>query len=151
MIVYRIALEKWSQKIVASGFAARWNSKGYFVIYTSSSRALACLENVVHRSGEGLNKLFKIMKIKIPDNLEIEEVTLPALKKSWQNFTNFPYTQEIGDTWISRKSSLVLQVPSVIIPDEHNFIINQGHPDFSKVKLLSVEDFIFDPRLNQAK
>ena len=151
MIVYRIALEKWSYELHASGYAARWNSKGSFVIYTSVSRALACLENVVHRSGEGLNKLFKIMKIEIPDSLEIEKVDSSTLLKDWQSFMNFPYTQEIGDVWINRKSSVVLEVPSVIIPGEFNFIINQNHPDFSKVTLLSTEEFIFDPRLNQAK
>ena len=151
MIVYRITLEKWADKLKASGYPARWNSKGNFVIYTAASRALACLENVVHRSGEGLNSLFKVVEIKIPDELEIEKVNVSTLTENWQDFTNFPYTQEIGDTWISRKSSTVLEVPSVIIPGEFNYIINQNHPGFNKIKLLSVEDFIFDPRLHKSK
>jgi RES domain-containing protein len=151
MIVYRITLEKWADKLHASGYPARWNSRGSFVIYTSGSRALACLENVVHRSGEGLNKLFKVMKVEIPDTLEIEKVNPSGLQKNWQDFTSFPYTQEIGDNWINRKSTIVLEVPSAIIPGESNFLINQNHADFSKVILQSTEDFIFDPRLNQAK
>lgn len=151
MIVYRITLEKWAHSLHASGYPARWNFKGDFVIYTSSSRALACLENVVHRSGEGLNKLFKIMEIEIPDSLEVETVTASILPENWQEFVNLPITQEIGNAWISRKSSPVLQVPSVIIPGESNFVINQNHPDFSKIVLGPVRDFIFDARLTQSK
>jgi RES domain-containing protein len=54
MEVYRISLARWTTALTASGNAARWNSKGKFVIYTASSAALACLENVVYRSGEGM-------------------------------------------------------------------------------------------------
>ncbi|KAA3610012.1 MAG: RES domain-containing protein [Calditrichaeota bacterium] len=151
MIVYRITLEKWSTSLQASGFPARWNSKGNFVIYTSASKALACLENIVHRSGEGLNKLFKVMKIEIPENLPVEKVDESGLPDAWQEFTNLPFTQEIGDAWISQKSSVVLEVPSVIIPGEFNYIINQNHQNFKDIKLLQVDDFIFDSRLNPVK
>jgi len=151
MIVYRITLEKWADKLQASGYPARWNSKGNFVIYTAASRALACLENVVHRSGEGLNKLFKVMKIEIPDELDIEKVNVSTITENWQDYSNFPYTQEIGDTWVNRKSSLVLEVPSVIIPGEFNYLLNQNHFGFNKINLLSTEDFFFDPRLQKSK
>jgi RES domain-containing protein len=151
MIVYRITLEKWAQGLNASGYPARWNSKGNFVVYTLSSRALACLENVVHRSGEGLNRLFKIKEIEIPDNLEMETITASKLPENWQEFVNFPVTQEIGNNWISKRLSPVLCVPSVIIPGESIFLINQNHPDFSKITLRSVTDFIFDARLTQSK
>ncbi len=151
MIVYRITLEKWADKLQASSYPARWNSKGVFVIYSSSSRSLACLEIVVHRGGEGLHNLFKVMTIEIPDDIESEKINLSSLRKNWQDFTNFPYTQSLGDTWAGRNSSAVLQVPSVIIPGEFNFVLNPGHPDFNKIKLISIEDFIFDPRLSQSK
>ncbi len=151
MIVYRITLEKWAKSLNASGYPARWNSKGNFVVYTFSSRALACLENVVHRSGEGLNKLFKLMEIEIPDSLEMEIITQSILPENWQEFVNLPVTQEIGNNWISKKLSPVLRVPSVIIPGESNFLINQNHPDFGKITLRAVTDFIFDARLAQSK
>ena len=60
MLVYRIVLEKYAS-LYASGVEGRWNSSGAKVLYTASSRALACLENVVHRSGEGLNDLFRTL------------------------------------------------------------------------------------------
>jgi RES domain-containing protein len=71
MIVYRITLEKWARNLAASGRAARWNSNGRFMLYTASTRALAYLENVVHRHGMGKDDFFKVMVINIPDDLAI--------------------------------------------------------------------------------
>ena len=67
MLVFRIALTKYAKILVASGRAARWNSNDVKVIYTANSRALACLENVVHRSKLGLSANFSLMQIGIPD------------------------------------------------------------------------------------
>lgn len=144
MLLYRIMLEKYSKKLHPSGNAGRWNSKGNYVIYTSASRALASLENIVHRSGEGLNKIFKVLIIEIPDKLQIEKVMISKLQINWMNFTNYPYTQNIGDAWITKHTSPMLQVPSAIIPNESNFLINQNHDDYKKIRIKKVEDFIFD-------
>ena len=81
MNVYRITQIQFSNSLTASGLAARWNYGGSFVIYTAESRSLACLENLVHRSGEGRNDLFKIMVIEIPDKLSVEKIELASLKK----------------------------------------------------------------------
>ena len=87
------------------------------------------------------------MIIKIPDELQIEKVLLSQLQRNWSNFINYPYTQNIGDGWIAKLASPILQVPSAIVPNEFNFIINQNHKDFNKISLLNIEDFIFDSRL----
>ena len=147
MLVYRIVLEKWSQSLTTSGQAARWNSPGRFVLYTAGSRALACLENVVHRSSRGLNQLFKTMVIVVPDNIMIEIIAEADLPDSWHEFHNFHLTQQRGDEWLAGMKSAVLAVPSAIIPTEQNFLFNPLHPDFQKVKLLQTEDFVFDPRI----
>ena len=85
MKVYRIVHKKWASALKPSGVPARWNSKGTNVIYVSSSQALACLENVVHRSGEGLNKLFKILTIEIPEKLKYKIVFPSKLKSNWSD------------------------------------------------------------------
>lgn len=147
MIVYRICLSKWSKKLTASGFPARWNSKGKFVIYTANTRALACLENVVHRSGEGLNGRFKVMIIEIPSKVKIKEIkTLP---KDWFTFESYSDCQKIGDKWIEEEEFAILKMPSAIISKEYNYLININHKDFKYVKLKNVEDFIFDPRIKE--
>ena len=147
MLVYRITLEKWSKSLTASGHAARWNSRGRFVVYTAGTRALACLENVVHRSGEGLNHLFKVMVIEVPDDVFIEKIHVADLPDGWHELESFHLTQQRGDNWLDGMKSAILAVPSAIIPQEQNYLFNLQYPDFQKVKLLRTEDFVFDPRI----
>ncbi|TAG17764.1 MAG: RES domain-containing protein [Cytophagales bacterium] len=149
MEVYRISLAKWTGQLVASGGAARWNSKGKFVIYTAATRALACLENVVHRSGEGLNASFKTMIIDIPDTLAIAQIAPRDLPKNWSLYENYHLCQKIGDNWLDALQAPVLQVPSAIIGHEFNFLLNPQHPDFKQIVLKRVEDFAFDVRIKQ--
>jgi len=147
MIVYRITTEKWANQLHASGYAARWNSKGNFVIYTASTRALACLENLVHRSGEGLNRIFKTVEIDIPGSLTIQNVLRTQLKDDWTKRENYFQTRTIGDEWLKEKKSPILRVPSAIIPEEHNYLINPEHPGFQKISIKRISDFLFDNRL----
>jgi len=147
MIVYRITTEQWANQLHASGYAARWNSKGNFVIYTASTRALACLENLVHRSGEGLNRIFKTVEIDIPGSLTIQNVLRTQLKDDWTKRENYFQTRTIGDEWLKEKKSPILRVPSAIIPEEHNYLINPEHPDFQKISIKRISDFLFDNRL----
>lgn len=147
MIVYRIVLERWSSSLMASGQAARWNSRGRFTIYTAGSRALACLENVVHRSGEGLNQSFRTMVVEVPDGVFIKKTSLDDLPADWHLYANYHLTQTIGDAWLAGGESAVLQVPSAVVPLEVNYLLNPLHADFRQVKLLRVEGFVFDPRI----
>jgi RES domain-containing protein len=147
MRVFRISLSKWSNKLTASGFPGRWNSKGKFVIYTAGSRALACLENVVHRSGEGLNNNFKVMVIEIPSKVKITEIRKKELPKGWYKYKSYSKCQKIGDTWIMDQETAVLKIPSSIISKEYNYLINTSHKDFRYIKLIEIENFDFDPRI----
>lgn len=147
MDVYRICLAKYAGELFASGIRGRWNPKGNFVIYTAGSRALACLENVVHRSGEGLNGHFRTVVIDIPDDMIIESISANELPTNWQEIRSYPACQALGNIWYQQRTSAVLCVPSSIIPEEYNFILNTRHPDFLKIKIKSTEDFFFDPRI----
>jgi RES domain-containing protein len=149
MLVYRIILAKYSGKLVASGNAARWNSNDIEVIYTASSRSLACLESVVHRSQSGLNQLFNILTIECPPELNIKIVKLNDLPADWMEFSQMHFTQAIGDGWVMEKSSAVLQVPSSILNEEVNYLLNPNHQDFKLVKLIKVQPFVFDSRIKQ--
>lgn len=147
MLVYRISLSKWSKKLTASGYPARWSSKGKFVINTASTRALAYLENVVHRSGEGLNENFKVMVIEIPSRVKIKEIKIEKLSPKWFEFESYSDCQKIGDQWIEDSEYGVMKVPSSIIKREYNYLINVNHKDFKYIKLKAVEEFVFDPRI----
>jgi RES domain-containing protein len=147
MLVYRITKTIYANRLVASGGAARWNRAGQFVLYTAATRALACLENVVHRSGEGLTADFRVMIIDVPDSLSMETVSVDTLPTDWYDFQRYAICQQIGGEWLQQSRSAVLKVPSAIIPHESNYLLNPAHPDFSRIDLFRTERFTFDPRI----
>jgi RES domain-containing protein len=133
----------------ASGNPNRWNSRGNYVIYAASNRALACLENVVHRSGEGLNGRFKVMVIEIDDAVAVEKIAINSLPGNWHRRASYPVCQKIGDAWYYSGKSAVLEVPSAVIMQEKVFLINTNHIDFreNKIRLVNLEEFTFNPRI----
>ncbi|MBL7727087.1 MAG: RES family NAD+ phosphorylase [Dinghuibacter sp.] len=147
MVVYRITLAEYARSLFASGNEARWNSRGAKVMYTAESRSLACLENLVHRGGIGLNGLFRTMVIEIPDSLPVTVFSSDDLPDGWAAPFATAITRGLGDNWYRLQQTPVLKVCSAIIPAENNFIINTLHPSFKKIKLLRTEPFMFDTRL----
>ena len=117
------------------------------MIYTAASRALACLESVVHRSRRGIIGEYKVMLIEIPSQLKIEKISFEDLPENWFTYQHLEICNKIGDRWLRKKNSGVLKVPSAIILNEFNYLINPEHPDFKKIKLSRIEDFRFDPRI----
>jgi RES domain-containing protein len=147
MEIYRITLAKYADSLIASGRAARWNSKGRQVIYAAESRSLACLENLVHRSGLALQQDFRTLVISVPDSCVTEVVHLNGLPDDWRSLMDLSPCQRIGDSWLSEQRSLLLRVPSVIIPEEYNYVLNTQHPEFKNVRIERMEPFLFDPRV----
>lgn len=149
MLIYRITTAKWADKLTGSNQPARWNSFGRNVLYAAQSRSLACLENIVHRNKDGLNLLFKTVEIEVPENLTITLIDEANLIKQWSDFKNIEYTRKLGDDWYASMKSCILKVPSVIIDQEFNYLINTKHPDFPQIKILKIEDFNFDSRIKE--
>lgn len=148
MIVFRIVAEKYSEILSSSGSAARWNYADEYLIYTSQSRSLATLESFVNRGGINGAIRYKVMLIEIPD--DFEPMVISDIPNNWRRLSSYPTLQRIGSNWYKSKSSMILQVPSAVIPQEYNFIINVQHPQFqSKVKIISTEDYFWDDRLSQ--
>jgi RES domain-containing protein len=147
MLVYRIILAKYADKLIASGRAARWNPNDVEMIYTASSRSLACLENVVHRSGKGLNQVFDVLTIEIPHLIKIKKILLKDLPADWKDYDRVYLTQRIGEKWISDNDTAVLQVPSSIVSEEVNFLLNPKHKDFGEIKIFNRQPFVFDSRI----
>ena len=147
MLVFRIALWKYTHQLMASGRAARWNSNEVKVMYASGSQSLCCLENIVHRSKLGLTADFGLMHIHIPDDTKILSVNLEDLPENWNAFDHIHITQKLGNQWVSEKQSAVLRVPSSIIHEEPNYLINPAHPEFNRIKLLRTNSFLFDDRI----
>ena len=148
MEVYRICSERHAQHVTASGRPNRWNYQREYVVYTAASRALATLELVAHRNAimEGVS--YKVLCIDIPDDPSyITAIDPNTLATDWTRLKSRHLTQDLGSRWYSSKESVVLQVPSAIIPQEHNYILNTLHPDFERIQITLIEDFVWDSRL----
>ena len=149
MLVYRIVLAKYSGELFASGRAARWNPNEVKMIYTASSRSLACLENVVHRDKLGLTNAFNLMTIECPDGIKIKTIPLAGLPANWADYDQMPQTQKTGANWVRENLSAILQVPSTIVEDEFNYLLNPAHPDFTSIRIIKTQPFVFDGRIKQ--
>jgi len=148
MEVYKICREKYAQSLKASGAANRWNKKDQLVICTSGSRSLSTLETVAHRSAINLSSPYKLLTITIKDLTLIKEINPENLPDNWKSIDAYVELQEIGSRWYNSMESLVLKVPSALISQEFNYIINTNHPSFStNIVLKDIEDFVWDIRL----
>ena len=150
MEVFRICKEKYSSSLQASGTANRWNKSNEYVIYTGGSRSLSTLELVVHTKEFAPLENYKVMIIWINDSSDlIQTVKESELPSNWRSELMYPQLQSRGSEWYWNEKSLVLKVPSAIIPKEYNFLINTKHSDYipSNIKLISTEDYYWDSRL----
>ena len=149
MLAYRITLKQYSTRLFAPGLAGRWNGNGRKVVYCAESLALAFLENMVRRQGVGFNDDFQTMILEIPDDLKIQTIKSEGLLKGWREFTDYSKCQPIGNKWYVAGILPLLKVPSAVLPESFNYVINSLHPEFKKIKLLKVTDLIPDERIEE--
>lgn len=150
MEVFRISREKYANSLAASGKEGRWNKDGQFVLYTSFHRSLAALELMVHKDDVEVAFIYKIMVLYLADDESLySRLYLKDMPADWRGSAAPSKLKDIGNEWYESRKSMVLQIPSVVIPQEHNFLINMKHPDFSDktCKLLKTEEFFWDSRL----
>ncbi len=129
-------------------YGGRWNSAGTAMVYAAQSQSLANLEMLVHLESPELLKKYVIFGIEI-DTALIASVDQSALPRDWKAYPVLASVQVIGDHWAASLSSAVLSVPSVLVSDESNFLLNPLHPDFPKLKIHKPLAFQFDSRLTK--
>jgi len=149
MEVYHLGTTMYANQLTGEGaklFGGRWNVKGCPCIYTAGSKALCVLEYAAN-----------VVLKQIPDDLSFTIYSLPDeswdaflpkdLPVNWQETPPPVSTQEWGTKHL--KNKLAICVPSVIIPEEFNFVLNPLHADFKKVRIVKVEPFSFDQRIKK--
>lgn len=127
-------------------FGGRWNPVGRPVVYAAESKALAALEILVHVDDGGLMDEYLCMPVRFDKRL-VRSLDLKSLPNNWRANPPPASTQMIGADWLGEGGSVVLEVPSVLIPGESNYLINPQHPAFGKLGIGAPEPFEFDPRL----
>lgn len=150
MIVFRIAKDKYAHDLSGRGAekaGGRWNCKGYPVLYTCESRALAAVEFAVHTSLGFAQDLYRIVTIEIPEDPSIYSISEKDLPDEWRQFPFPKSTQNIGTNWLRSSESLLMKVPSVVVQGDYNILVNPFHEDFKTVKIIASSVFNFDRRL----
>ena len=127
----------------------RWNHKGTPLLYTSASRALACLETVVHLNAGGLplNRYLVEIVIPAPAWRAATIVTAASARVGWDAEPAGKTSMDFGTAWVRSAESLLLIVPSVVVPEEANVLINPLHADARTLHAVSVRRWLYDPRL----
>jgi len=150
MLVYRIAKKDVVKDLTGTGaklYGGRWNHRGTAVVYTSETRALAAVEFLVHVSLSNVPRGLIITTIEIPDDIVPEEVPRASLPRGWRDYPTPREVAVLGTRWVKSNKSLLLRVPSAVVEQEYNILINPLHSDMGKVVLQGVEKFEFDKRL----
>lgn len=130
-------------------YAGRWNSKNYRMVYTSSSLSLAILEIFVHlESYDILCKQYCQIRATFPKRL-CKNLDTTLLKPGWNADIPINLTRDIGNKWLKKRESVVLGVPSVLVPTELNYLINLMHQRFPEIEISPPESFVFPGRLAQ--
>ena len=149
MIIYRLATSQFAEDLSGEGariFGGRWNPVGLAALYLSEFISLSILEILVRANKFTSPDSYTLLHLQIPDDT-VSSIELSKLKTGWQQHVE--YTKWIGEQFIRSNTALVLKVPSAIVPQEHNFLLNPDHNDFKKVKVVNKELLALDKRLFQ--
>ena len=125
----------------------RWNSEGVPVVYASATLSLAALEYLVHVNIDEAPDDLVALQIDVPELLGVSSVKVSELPRDWRRAAELPECLRIGDSWAGDGETLALQVPSAIIPEEKNVLLNPRHTAAGNLRVVTSRRFSFDPRL----
>lgn len=153
MQVFRLA--RYARRYDLSGYGAflyggRWNLRGTSVLYTAEARSLAIMEVLVHLTSEELPADMYLLTLDVPDTSSRTELSVADMPTDWRRTGMSQPTALLGHAWLESGATLALRVPSVVVPQEHNLLLNPAHPEFAQVKLAAEPElFYFDERLKK--
>jgi RES domain-containing protein len=128
----------------------RWNRAGLAVTYTAGSIALACLETIVHLGAANLPLNRYLVRIDVPDEVWARATSLDvaSVPVGWDALPAGRVSLDLGGAWlIDRTAQALLRVPSVIVPEEANVLINPAHPDARLLVATKVRKWLYDLRV----
>jgi len=147
--VYRLVRrERAAEALSGEGarrYGGRWNPPGTAVVYAAESRALAVLETFVHVALEARGLRFVLLTLELPARFKAD------LHAGARPPRALPASQRIGGAWLEGGAHLALVVPSVLVPQEKNYVLNVAHAQFAGVRVANSEPFSFDERLWSAR
>jgi RES domain-containing protein len=149
MEVYRVGATKYAGDLSGEGaklFGGRWNHKTVPCIYTSQSRALATLEYTVNINIDEIPRALSITTFDIPQS-EIRLISEDKLPGNWKETPAPSSTKDFGTALLKSSNSVVYKIPSCVMNEEFNFLLNPLHPQHKLFKIIEIKDFIYDVRI----
>lgn len=133
----------------AKAVGGRWNDVGTPMVYAASSIALAVLETVVHLGAGGMVFNRYLVAIDIPAELYRRREVMKHPPEAWDSVPPSFKSKQLGSAWVRSGRSLLLDVPSVVVPQERNLLVNPLHADIGRLKASNLGRFVYDPRLGR--
>jgi RES domain-containing protein len=130
----------------AQRFGGRWNSPGRRAVYASANKSLAVLEVLVHLDVGRRLPRFVAFTFEVDAKL-VDRLPAAQLPRQWRTARGMLATQQIGDEWLASGRALALAVPSTVVPEELNYLLNPAHPAFGRLRFGRPIPFLLDPRL----
>jgi RES domain-containing protein len=149
MRLWRIAQRKYALDRLCAGsalYGGRWNPVGMPALYCGASIAICALEKFVHVGQASLPPLV-LVAVDLPDDCSIFTPDTSELPAGWDELPTSTSAQGLGRAWLERGETLAMRVPSVVLPEESNVIVNPQHSDYVRVQLTVVRPFTFDGRM----
>lgn len=148
MRAFRLAKRQYLTDLSGEGarlYGGRWNKKGTAALYASESRSLAALEYLVHVPRHLLPVDVWLAELDLPVS-GCETLSQENLPSDWRAYPAPNRLVEIGTSWLENAATLCVKVPSAVVKDEWNLLINPRHPLTEQIRILSIEEFSFDRR-----
>lgn len=146
MVLWRISRHRDLTGAGGLRAAGRWHYAGQPVVYLSENPASALLEVCVHTAANDVPPDFTLLRIEGPE-LEVPAVTESILPDDWQR--RLEATRDLGTDWLRKKEAAILKVPSAIVPQTTNILLNPLHPDASRFRIATVFTYPFDGRIKR--
>lgn len=148
MIVYRLSNTNYATDLTGEGArlnGGRWNYAGTPCLYTAESRALAVLEFSVNVNLARMLRHLSMVEIEIPEH--ILALTVPQLPGNWKEVPAPSNTKDFGTNLLVAGTHPVIKIPSTVIPEEYNYLVNPNHPLSRDCRVLAIKDFVYDVRI----
>lgn len=149
MIVYRVSKKQFAADLTGEGarlFGGRWNHIHTGCLYTSASRALALLEFSVNVNRMLAPKSLSLVAIEIPEK-NILKLQITDLPENWQDVPVPGSTRDYGTGLLRKAQHIVIAIPSVVVPEEYNYLLNPLHKDHGKIRIMAISELGYDGRI----
>ena len=147
MVLWRISRHLDLSGTCGLRLLGRWHNIGHPVVYLATSPAAALLEVCVHTSANDIPPSYTLLKVSAPDDLPILQIDASRLPEDWQNRPDL--TGDLGADWLKSNASPLLAVPSAIVPETTNILLNPLHPGAAQCTIVATQSYPFDFRLKR--